>query len=324
MEGAGGLQALAATDSAFRELLESAPDGIVIVDNQGRIVLLNRQAEELFGYTRDELRGQAVEMLLPARFRSGHVRQRDAYLATPRTRPMGAGLDLWGRRRDGTEFPVEISLSPMSLEGTPYVISVIRDVTERKRLEREREELLASVSNVLDGVSDAVVALDTTGHVIRLNPAASTLLGAAPESLVGRPAHEVFRWEDEAGRLLDEDEYAFRESLATAQPAGSRDRYFRKPDGGRVPVAVSSAPVATKDGKVEMIVEVIRDVSREREIEDLKNQIISLVSHELRTPIGHIKGFSSSLLDPEVHWDAETQLDFITEIDREADRLSVL
>jgi PAS domain S-box-containing protein len=319
-----GLLGLAGSNVAFRELLESAPDGIVIVDSQSRIVLVNRQAERLFGCERDWLLGQPIEVLLPERFRASHVQYRDGYQQAPRTRPMGAGLELSGRRRDGSEFPVEISLSPMTLDGARFVISIVRDTTERKRLEREREELLASVTYVLDGVSDAVVALDPQGRVTRVNPAACLLLGVAPEDLVGRTAREVFHWEDEASRLLDDDEYVFRESLATGQLASANNRYFRKPDGVRIPVSVSSAPVVTNDRRPEMVVQVIRDISREREIDELKNQIISLVSHELRTPIGHIKGFSSSLLDPEVQWDAATQLDFITEIDREADRLSAL
>lgn len=141
-EQAARLEAEAA-QARFRGLLESAPDGIVIVDGEGRIALLNTQAERLFGYRREELLGQPVETLMPERSRGAHVVHQAGYLAEPRTRPMGAGLSLLGRRKDGSEFPLEISLSPMQTEEGLLVISVIRDITERRRADEERAQLLA-------------------------------------------------------------------------------------------------------------------------------------------------------------------------------------
>jgi PAS domain S-box-containing protein len=132
-----------AAETHFRELLESAPDGIVIVDTDGRIVLANTQAEAMFGYSREELLGQLIEILLPERYRASHVGHRTRYASAPRTRPMGAGLDLAGRHQDGREFPVEISLSPLQTDAGVLITSVIRDITERKRTEAERDQLLA-------------------------------------------------------------------------------------------------------------------------------------------------------------------------------------
>jgi protein-histidine pros-kinase len=125
------------SEAYFRMLLESAPDAMIIIDSQGKIAIANAQSEKMFGYDRQEMLGQPVEMLLPERLREGHVGHREGFSAEPRLRPMGPGLDLLGKRKDGSEFPVEISLSPVQSAAGHFVSSVIRDVTERRRMEHE-------------------------------------------------------------------------------------------------------------------------------------------------------------------------------------------
>lgn len=125
------------SEAWFRTLLDSAADAIVVVDPRGQIEIINSQAENMFGYTRAELQGKTIEFLLPERLRESHLGHRDKFVRHPSVRPMGAGYELIARRKDGSEFPVEISLSPVEMESTTFVSSVIRDVTERKKMEQE-------------------------------------------------------------------------------------------------------------------------------------------------------------------------------------------
>jgi protein-histidine pros-kinase len=150
----------ASAEARFRGLIEVAPDAIVTADGQGRIVLVNGQTEALFGYKREDLLGQLVEVLLPERYRAGHVGHRDNYSHAPRIRPMGANLELYGRRKDGSEFPVEISLGPIEADGELLVIATIRDITERKAVEaairqaqEEAEQANAAKSEFLSRMS---------------------------------------------------------------------------------------------------------------------------------------------------------------------------
>lgn len=163
-------------EQRFRGLIEAAPDGIIITDHEGVMLLVNQQIEALFGYDRGELIEHSVDMLLPKRMRANHFRYRTDYVDAPHTRPMGFGLDLLGERKDGSEFPIETSLSPLEFEDGVQVICSVRDITARKQAEEERSRLqeeiirvqemtLRELSTPLIPITDQVVVMPLIGAI---------------------------------------------------------------------------------------------------------------------------------------------------------------
>ncbi len=167
-------------ETRYHDLLESTPDAIVIVNDIGRIVFVNGQAEAVFGHARDDLVGQPLEVLMPERFRGTHVGHRAGYLAQSRTRPMGLGLELHGLRKGGEEFPVEISLSPLETDIGRFGMSAIRDMTSRRKAEQKFRGLLESAP-------DAIVIVDHGGRIALVNTQTEKLFGYPRGELLGQP-----------------------------------------------------------------------------------------------------------------------------------------
>lgn len=168
-------------------LLASATEAMLIVDRNGRIVLANPPAEKLFNYADSELIGQSLEALIPERFRSPHIEQRTEFFANPRARQMGAGLPLSGLRRDGTEFPLEVSLSPLRTNrGLSLVMATLRDVTERKRAEQALLDSEARMRAIVDTAVDAIITIDERGIMERVNPRAEALFGYTSAEMIGQ------------------------------------------------------------------------------------------------------------------------------------------
>lgn len=180
------------------------PDAIVVVNQQGLIVNANPRTLVLFGYEKEALRHQPIEILLPERFHHQHVRHRDSFFTNPQMRAMGAGLVLFGRRADGTEFPVDVMISPMHMGRQNLGIAIVRDITERKRLEEAREESEARFRAVAETASDALISCDGNGNIIYSNAAAQNMFGYRAEWLMGRSINRLIPDQDIPGITVDE------------------------------------------------------------------------------------------------------------------------
>jgi PAS domain S-box-containing protein len=269
----------------LRAVFDNAPDAILVVGPDGGIRRANERVEDLFGYEPPELVGERVEVLVPEAYRDEHPRLRDEYFEELRRRPMGAGLDLEARRKDGSTFPVEISLSPIQRDGEVEVIAAVRDTTERHRARQKYQTMLETAP-------DAAFVVDaSTGEILEVNRAATELLGRPADDLVGS-GQTVLHPSESTDRYRELfEEHVARECVTASRFENGDYIYVETAAGDRIPVEVSAKRIDLEGQDV--LVTMLRNISERREKErqiDRLERLAQVLSHDLRNPLNVAEG----------------------------------
>ena len=249
---------------ALENLFDISPDAIFVTDAQGIIRAANPRAAEFFGYSQSELIGQPIETLVPERFRTHHPAHRENYHAHPRARQMGAALNLFGLRKDGTEFPVDIMLKPLTTPEGMIVLSIVRDVTEQHEAQKLVRRKDLQLRSLLDGVRDyAIYLLDTEGHVTTWNPGAERAKQYKSDEIIGKHFSRFFTQED-----IDRGRPAELLNLA-AQRGRIEDEGWRvRKDGSRFWANVVLTAIRDETGELTGFAKVTRDFTDRKRAEE--------------------------------------------------------
>lgn len=273
---------------SFRRVIEEAPNGMVMVDDAGAVVLVNAAIETAFGYAREDLLGQPIEILIPERFRQKDPEYRKTFAARPTARAMGAGRDLFGLRKDGTEFPVEIGLTPLQMERGVMTLGTIVDITERKRIENVLRKSEEQLSGVINSAMEAIITVDQDQRIVLFNAAAERMFLVSAEKAMGESIErfipERFR-PNHRNHVRD-----FGRTHVTKRSMGALGAIFGlRADGQEFPIEASISQIVS-DGK-RLFTVILRDITKRKRAEEAlreQAQMVDLAHVLIRDMNGHI------------------------------------
>jgi PAS domain S-box-containing protein len=281
-------EALRQSRTMFERFYEQSPDALFVVDEIGKIDRVNAPAETLFRLPRERLLGQPIDMLLPERFRDRHLAHRSSYMKDAKTRPMGSGLELRAQRGDGSEFPVDIMLSPIEIGQRRLVLAVVRDVTERRAAEEALGQSRMMFEKFYEQSPDAIIVVDEIGKINRVNALAEALFGLPRERMVGQSIEMLlpkrFRdrhWAHRTGYMKD----------TKMRPMGTGLPLFaQRADGSEFPVDIMLSPIEIEQRR--MVLAVVRDITERKRAEAQAQALMSEVNHRAKNILSVVQAMA--------------------------------